>query len=123
MLFKTDINLNLYKTFYNVTKYCSISKAAQYTFTSQPAISRAIKKLERELGVQLFYRTLTGVELTDIGKELLEFVEKSYNNLILAERRMMERETLERGKLECVKKTSLKLMRSFIYFLPYQLLL
>lgn len=123
MLFKTDINLNLYKTFYNVAKYCSISKAAQYTFTSQPAISRAIKKLERELGVQLFYRTLTGVELTDIGKELLEFVEKSYNNLILAERRMMERETLERGKLECVKKTSLKLMRSFIYFLPYQLLL
>ena len=99
MLFKTDINLNLYKTFYNVAKYCSISKAAQYTFTSQPAISRAIKKLERELGVQLFYRTLTGVELTDIGKELLEFVEKSYNNLILAERRMMERETLERGKL------------------------
>ena len=76
MLFKTDINLNLYKTFHNVTKYCSISKAAQYTFTSQPAISRAIKKLERELGVQLFYRTLTGVELTDIGKELLEFVEK-----------------------------------------------
>lgn len=98
-MFKTDINLNLYKTFYNVAKYGSISKTAQYTFTSQPAISRAIKKLESELGVQLFYRTLTGVELTDMGKELLEFVEKSYNNLILAERRMMERETLERGKL------------------------
>lgn len=98
-MFKTDINLNLYKTFYNVAKYGSISKAAQYTFTSHPAISRAIKKLESELGVQLFYRTLTGVELTDMGKELLEFVEKSYNNLILAERRMMERETLERGKL------------------------
>lgn len=98
-MFKTDINLNLYKTFYNVAKYGSISKTAQYTFTSQPAISRAIKKLESELGVQLFYRTLIGVELTDMGKELLEFVEKSYNNLILAERRMMERETLERGKL------------------------
>lgn len=98
-MFKTDINLNLYKTFYNVAKYGSISKTAQYTFTSQPAISRAIKKLESELGVQLFYRTLTGVELTDMGKELLEFVEKSYNNLILAERRMMERKTLERGKL------------------------
>lgn len=98
-MFKTDINLNLYKTFYNVAKYGSISKTAQYTFTSQPAISRAIKKLESELGVQLFYRTLTGVELTDMGKELLEFVEKSYNNLILAKRRMMERETLERGKL------------------------
>lgn len=30
-MFKTDINLNLYKTFYNVAKYGSISKAAQYT--------------------------------------------------------------------------------------------
>lgn len=98
-MFKTDINLNLYKTFYSVAKYGSISKAAQYTFTSQPAISRSIKKLENELGVQLFYRTLSGVELTDMGKELLEFVEKSYNNLILAERKMMERENLERGKL------------------------
>lgn len=98
-MYKTNINLNLYKTFYDVAKYGSISKAAQYGFTSQPAISKSIKKLEDELGTQLFYRNLNGVELTDKGKELLYFVEKSYSNLIIAERNMLETENLERGKL------------------------
>ncbi len=39
------------------------------------------------------------MQLTDKGLELLYFVEKSYNNLIIAERNMLETETLERGKL------------------------
>ena len=64
-MYKTNINLNLYKTFYDVAKYGSISKAAKYGFTSQPAISKSIKKLEDELRTQLFYRNLNGVELTD----------------------------------------------------------
>ncbi len=98
-MYKTNINLNLYKTFYDVAKYGNISKTAKYTFTSQSAISKSIKKLEEELGVQLFYRNLNGVELTDKGKDLLYFVEKSYSNLIIAERTMLETENLERGKL------------------------
>lgn len=98
-MYKSNINLNLYKTFYDVAKAGSFSKAAINTYTSQPAISKSIKKLEEELGVQLFYRNLNGVELTDKGKELLYFVEKSYNNLIVAERNMFETENLQRGKL------------------------
>ena len=98
-MYKTNINLNLYKTFYDVVKYGSISKAAKYSFTSQPAVSKAIKKLEEELNIQLFYRNLNGVLLTDKGKELLYFVEKSYSNLIIAERTMLETENLEIGKL------------------------
>lgn len=98
-MYKSNINLNLYKTFYDVAKCGSISKAAKMSFTSQPAISKSIKKLEDELETQLFYRNLNGVELTDKGKELLYFVEKSYNNLIIAERNMLETENLQRGKL------------------------
>ena len=98
-MYKSNINLNLYKTFYDVAKCGSISKAAKETFSSQPAISKSIKKLEEELGTQLFYRNLNGVELTEKGKELLYFVEKSYNNLIIAERNMLETENLQRGKL------------------------
>lgn len=98
-MYKSNINLNLYKTFYEVAKYGSISEAAKKTFSSQPAISKSIKKLEDELGVQLFFRNLSGVELTEKGKELLFYVEKSYNNLIIAERNMLETENLNRGKL------------------------
>lgn len=98
-MYKSDINLNLYKTFYDVAKSGSISKAAKNSYTSQPAISKAIKKLEDELETQLFYRTLNGVDLTDKGQELLYFVEKSYNNLLIDERNMLETENLSRGKL------------------------
>lgn len=58
-MYKSDINLNLYKTFYDVAKSGSISKSAKNSYTSQPAISKAIKKLEDELETQLFYRTLS----------------------------------------------------------------
>ena len=98
-MYKSNINLNLYKTFYDVAKNGSISKAAIYSYTSQSAISKAIKKLEEELNTKLFYRSLNGVTLTDKGKELLYFVEKSYDNLIIAERAMLETENLKRGKL------------------------
>lgn len=98
-MYKSNINLNLYKTFYEVAKYGSISETAKKTFSSQPAISKAIKKLESDLGVQLFFRNLTGVELTEQGKELLFYIEKSYNNLIIAERNMLETKNLKRGRL------------------------
>lgn len=98
-MYNSNINLNLYKTFYEVAKYGSISETAKKTYTSQPAISKAIKKLEEELNVELFYRNLNGIELTEKGKELLFYIEKAYNNLIIAERSMLETENLEKGKI------------------------
>lgn len=98
-MYKSNINLNLYKTFYEVAKYGSISETAKNTYSSQPAISKSIKKLESDLNVKLFYRTINGVELTEKGKELLFYVEKSYNNLAIAERKLIETSNLERGKL------------------------
>lgn len=98
-MYKSDINFNLYKTFYEVAKEGSISLVAKKTYTSQPAISKAIKKLEDDLNVKLFYRHLNGVELTDKGKELLFYVEEAFNSLVTAERNMLETDTLEKGKL------------------------
>lgn len=98
-MYSSNINLNLYKTFYEVAKYGSISEAAKKTYTSQPALSKSIKKLEEDLGVQLFYRNLGGIELTEKGKELLFYIEEAYNNLIIAERNLLESENLEKGKI------------------------
>ena len=94
-----NINLNLYKVFYDVAKYGSFSKTAEFTYTTQSAISKSIKKLEDELETKLFYRNKTGIELTEKGLELLYYVEKSYGNLLTAERVMLESKNLERGKL------------------------
>lgn len=46
-MYKSNINLNLYKTFYDVAKCGSISKAAAENYTSQPAISKAIKNWKK----------------------------------------------------------------------------
>ena len=98
-MFKSNINLNLYKVFYDVSKYGSFSKTAEFTYTTQSAISKSIKKLEEELETRLFYRNSNGIELTEKGRELLFYVEKSYGNLLTAERLMLESENLERGSL------------------------
>ncbi len=112
-MYKSNVNLNLYKTFYDVATYGSISLAAKKTYSSQPAISKAIKKLETELNVTLFYRTINGVELTSYGKDLFTYVEKSFNNLLTAERRLVEDISLTKGKLSIGMPSN---VRSFYLF-------
>lgn len=94
-----NINLNLYKTFYDVARYGSFSKAAEFTFSTQPSISKQIKNLESQLETELFHRKPNGVELTEKGKELLFYIEKAYGNILTAERIMLETDNLNRGKL------------------------
>ena len=94
-----NINLNLYKTFYEVAKYGNISLTAEKTYTSQSAISRSIKKLEEELNTQLFYRTLTGVELTEKGKILFDYVESAYKMLKLADQDIKNMKNFEKGSI------------------------
>src|SRR5690606_357869 len=47
-------------------------RAAEACFVSQPTLSVAIKKLEEELGVQLFERGGTEVAVTPIGEQIVE---------------------------------------------------
>lgn len=98
-MYKSDINLNLYKIFYEVASNESISSAAKKLIITQSAVSKAIKKLEEDLNTKLFYRNSKGVKLTDKGEELLYYVEKAFNNLIIAERTIIESETLNKGKI------------------------
>lgn len=58
--------------FIEVARQKSFSKAAEAIYISQPSISKAIRELESELGVVLFYRNTKFVELTDNGEAILE---------------------------------------------------
>ena len=69
-----NINLNLYRTFYEVAKNGSISIASKNLYVSQPAISKSIKALEAALNTKLFYRTTSGVILTQKGEDLFKYV-------------------------------------------------
>ncbi len=98
-MYKSNINLNLYKIFYEVALNESISSASKKLIITQSAVSKSIKKLEEELNTELFYRNSKGVKLTDKGKELLFYVEEAFNNLITAERTIIESKTLNKGKI------------------------
>ena len=98
-MYNSNLNLNLYKIFYDVAQYGSVSTASKNLMISQPAISRSIKKLEEDLNVTLFYRTLNVMVLTEKGKELLGYVEEACNSLRIGERTMMETNNLVKGKL------------------------
>lgn len=49
----------------------SINEAAQKLYIAQPSLTKALQLFEEELGVQLFYRKKTGIELTEAGKRIL----------------------------------------------------
>lgn len=54
-----------------IAKHDSISKAAAALFVTQPSISKAVRELEKELGIALLDRTNKGVVFTKDGTELL----------------------------------------------------
>lgn len=51
-----------------VADHGGLRRAARHLNVAQPAITRSIRELERELGVTLFERTTTGMVLTPIGE-------------------------------------------------------
>src|SRR6202008_1339839 len=59
--------------FIAVAEEGSLTEAAKRRlYTSQPSLSRQIRDLEAEVGVELLSRSVQGVELTDAGRAFLD---------------------------------------------------
>ena len=93
------VNLELYRIFYSVARAKSISQAARELFISQPAVTQAIKQLEKELGGLLFTRSARGVTLTREGELMLDYVERALDLIKGGEGRFQEMLNLERGHI------------------------
>ncbi len=68
-------------TFTEVATAGGMRKAAERLHMSQPAVSRAIADLERELGVRLLDRSRQGVEPTLYGRALLKHASALFDGL------------------------------------------
>ncbi len=66
------LNSEEIKYFLTAAKYLNFSKAAEKLYVSQPAITKWIKHLEKELDLTLFERTNKGIRLTASGQYLYE---------------------------------------------------
>ncbi len=65
------LDLRLVQYFVAVAQEASVTRAAERLHLSQPALSAAVRQLERQLGVGLLERSGRGVELTAAGELLL----------------------------------------------------
>ena len=72
------IDLHYLKLFHAVAEAGSITAGAEQMATSQPAVSRQLARLERNLGVRLVDRLPRGVSLTQAGETLLGYARRIF---------------------------------------------
>ncbi|RCW57459.1 MULTISPECIES: LysR family transcriptional regulator [Halanaerobium] len=73
------------KYFQEIAELKSISKVANNSHISQPALSQQIQKLEDSLGKELFIRSNRGVKLTEAGEVVLKYADniiRTYNKML-----------------------------------------
>lgn len=100
-------NLSYYNIFYTVAKNQNISKAAKELYISQPAISKAITKLEQNLNTTLFVRNSRGVKLTFEGELLFEECKTAFTAISNGESQIKKATELNMGNLKIGVSTTL----------------
>jgi molybdate transport repressor ModE-like protein len=113
-----SINLHLLRIFHAVAQQRSFSRAAEVLFISQPAVSRGVAQLERQLGLPLVERAPEGthgrkLRLTDAGEALLEHARGIFALETAALQEVRARAGLTRGQLSLGASTTVA-----AYWLP-----
>ena len=70
------MDINALNIFIEVAEHKSFTRAGEKLGYSQPTVSFQIKQLEKELGVQLFDRIGHTVNLTDAGRDALQYAQR-----------------------------------------------
>ena len=87
------------RAFAAIARRGSLSRAAEELYVSQPAVSKHLASLERELGSRLVTRGREGAVLTPAGQVLAEFVLRAEALLANARRALDAGEEAETGTL------------------------
>lgn len=94
-----NVNLEYYRVFYHVCIQGSLTAAARELCISQPAVSQAVRQLEKEAGTPLFFRTSKGVRLTREGELLFHYVRAGVESLLEGERMVKRMLDMDMGEV------------------------
>ncbi len=100
------INLDRLNAFIHVADSLSFTKTAQYLHVSQPTVSKYIRDLEHELGVQLIDRHSAKLQLTNEGITLLPHARKLIRNSTEVHKLMTSMQSGIIGQLQIACSTS-----------------
>jgi DNA-binding transcriptional LysR family regulator len=78
------MDLNAVEMFVSVVQAGSLSAASALSHVPLPTLSRRIKALEGELGVQLLERSVRGIQLTAVGARLYEHASRGVEAMVEA---------------------------------------
>ncbi len=107
------MNLHHLRVFLSVARCRSYSRAAEELFVSQPTVSLLVKKLEEELGTDLFDRLGKQIHLTEAGEILFTYARKIFTLVEEAQSALAELSNLHKGRLTLGASTT-----PGIYLLP-----
>lgn len=106
------LNLHLLRVFFTVVDLRSFSRAAEALFISQPAVSKAVRELEHQLGLPLLERgaggpkSARGVQLTPDGAAVFEHARGIFALERAAIEDVQARVGLQRGRLRVGASTT-----------------
>lgn len=75
------MDLNQLQIFTKVAQQGSFDRVANENYVSQRAVSRQVKRLENELGVELFERKSNRINLTPAGEYFAQYVQEYLDNM------------------------------------------
>ncbi|QIZ75838.1 LysR family transcriptional regulator [Ferrimonas lipolytica] len=93
------MDLRQLRNFVMVAEHASFTRAAKVLGVAQPAVSTAIKKLEKDLGLVLLHRQDKRVQLTAEGRELLPHAQAILQRVEQATQAMARLRDLDRGEV------------------------
>ncbi len=105
----SSIDLRQLECFCAVAKSGSFSKAAAVLGVGQPSLSRQVRKLEFEIGSQLFYRNGRGVALTSAGMRFYDNVSDIIGQLKSAYATAADRDAVVGGNVTLGLPTSISI--------------
>lgn len=118
------MDLDTLQIFLAVAEERSFSRAAARVHRTQPAVSQAVRRLERDLGEELFDRSSKSGTLTDAGRVLQNYGHRLVRLAEETESAMRELRDLRRGRVliganEAAIHTLLPLMARFRETVPH----